>query len=416
MATSTSGIIDKPLYRVDTAIIPSTGELRLVIIDDEDKLLVPACEWIDWLAGVGRAYGGHSPNTAKSYAPKVAVLLSWISQTKNWRDTTIGDIGMWRNTVTNTPAVRANGEKHFRTPGTVALYMTAAKSFFEWADRNKHMRSDLGQHLTQNKWYAAGTPAGGEYGRERRVLAEELTVPRLGKDAVPPKWIEAPKVRELLNDIDVKPFFRFLLDLLNGTGIRVGEALSLFREDMHLGGGSPELGCNIVDPHFHVRVGRVTENGAHSKGGPRAIFPGEDVIDSFVNYMMERDRILTDKELKLSQHVFVNLYNKKYRGLATKPSNVQKFFKRLSKKVGYDLTGPHLLRHTFATRLANGIDGQKIDIQVLQKVLGHVSLSSTQVYVHVEFERLKAATQQVSIRPVTIFGVDEFTPAKETQS
>ena len=64
---------------------------------------------------------------------------------------------------------------------------------------------------------------------------------------------------------------RFLLALLAVTGLRIGEALGLRREDLHLLASSSGLGCSVAGPHVHVRR-RMNDNGAFAKArAPRSI-------------------------------------------------------------------------------------------------------------------------------------------------
>jgi integrase len=72
---------------------------------------------------------------------------------------------------------------------------------------------------------------------------------------------------------------------------------------------------------------------------------------------------------------------------------------RCSKRIGYDLNGPHMLRHTFATRLIRGIGCELVPVDVVQTLLGHSALSSTQVYTHDAESAMKAATSAISARP-----------------
>jgi integrase/recombinase XerD len=122
------------------------------------------------------------------------------------------------------------------------------------------------------------------------VLVEELRSQRV--ESPPPRWISDPGARNRLGELMLPARDRFLIDLLTTSGIRVGEALSLFVADVHLGGGSQQLGCRHADPHFHVRVDNPVENSVRAKGGPRTLFVHRDVVESYIDYALERRKIL----------------------------------------------------------------------------------------------------------------------------
>jgi integrase len=196
------------------------------------------------------------------------------------------------------------------------------------------------------------------------------------------EWIEDPGARRSLETLELHARDRFLIDLLYYTGIRVGEALSLFCGDIHFGGGSPELGCRTVDPHFHVVMGNDTENGARSKGAERTLHVSSLLVERYVDYMLERSAVLGVGDH--SKHVFVNLYDREndYLWRAMTYSNAYDLVKRVGDKIGVPLTRPHMLRHTFATRLVRGIDCDRQDLDVVQYLLGHRRIESTRLYTH----------------------------------
>jgi site-specific recombinase XerD len=278
--------------------------------------------------------------------------------------------------------------------------MTPVRSFYEWADAEGHLTSDLVSRMTEVKYFAAGTGAGGEHGTWRRVLVEELKPS--GQPIVPdPEWIEDPLARVALENLTLNARDRFLIDLMYYTGIRAGEALSLFAADMHLGGGSAALGCRYADPHFHVKTDNPVENKARAKGRPRLLYVSEHLVDRYVDYMMERERALRNKDI--SPHVFVNLYStQQHNGKAMKYSKVQTLAERCGRRIGYMLTGPHMLRHTFATRLVRGIDCEAQSLDVVQDLLGHRSIESTRIYTHDLEPAKKKALAAIATRTVAL--------------
>ena len=122
-------------------------------------------------------------------------------------------------------------------------------------------------------------------------------------DLHPPRWIADDAARARLAALALPLRDRFLVDLLCTTGIRVGEALSLFIADLHFGGGSRQLGCGLRDPHFHVRVDNPVENQARAKGGPRTLFVHRDLVESYVDYALERRECCRSAQLKIAVHM-----------------------------------------------------------------------------------------------------------------
>ncbi|MEB0286200.1 tyrosine-type recombinase/integrase [Cryobacterium sp. 10S3] len=366
-------MLSNPAYTLTTATTEA-GDC-FVIVDEDDRLHI-ASSWLQFLRNTGR-----SPNTVKHYGARLAWYLSWTVLTSDWRAISLHHIALWRQVVANTPARKPNGREFFRSPKTIALWMTPVRSFYEWADGEDLLTTDVGRRLTQVKYFAAGTAAGGEHGARRRVLADELRTADSSSELEDPGWISDGAARLALETIQLNARDRLVIDLMYYTGIRVGEALSLFIEDLHFGGGSAELGCRAVDPHFHVRTDNPTENGQRAKGQARLLFASDDLVDKYIEYAIDRHKMLG--EIDPSPHLFVNIYTPgDARGHAMRYSGVERLIARCSKRINFLLTGPHMLRHTFATRLVRGIDCDQQPLEVVQDLLGHRSITSTRTYAH----------------------------------
>lgn len=368
-----------PSYRLDVALLDDDVQ-RFVVVDESDCLHRPASDWLGFLHDVGR-----SPNTVKGYGNRLAWYLSWTAQTADWRSVSLGHFAMWRRVLATTPVRKTNGKDSLRSDATVALWMTPLRSFYEWADAHRLLTNDVAKRMTEVKYFSAGTQPGGEYGRTRQVLAPELK-PAARPVVKDPEWIESATARQALVDLELNVRDRLIIDLLYYTGIRAGEALSLFTADMHFGGGSTELGCKLVDPHFHVRLDNPVENGARAKGCERTLFVHDQLVERYIDYVLERQRILgTNDE---SPHALVNLFGSERRGRAMSYAGLRKLVVRCGSRINYQLNGPHMLRHTVATRLVRGIDCEPQPMDAVQSVLGHRSINSTQVYTH-DLERAK---------------------------
>jgi len=278
--------------------------------------------------------------------------------------------------------------------------MIPVRAFYEWADALGLVSNDIVTRMTEIKYFAAGTPGGGEYGRSRRVMAEGLR-PNRQSVAPDPEWINDNGARAMLETIELPPRDRLLIDLMYLTGIRVGEALSLFTQDIHFAGGPPGSGCSLVNPHFHVRVDNVTENGARSKGGPRVLYADYELVETYIDYVLKRQESLG--VVDSSAHLFVNILTRgPARGRAMSYDGARNLTLKVGERIGFPLTGPHMFRHTFATRLIRGIDCEQQPIDVVQLLLGHASIESTRVYTHDQEQVKLSALASLRTRTVNL--------------
>lgn len=150
-----------------------------------------------------------------------------------------------------------------------------------------------------------------------------------------------------------------MLELLYATGLRVSELVSL----------------EIAD--VNVEIGYLSVIG---KGGKQRIVPLGDVARQKVNdYLAQvRPRLL---HRRTSRYVFVTR-----RGDRLTRQGFWKLLRRRAQRVGLRaLPSPHMVRHSFATHLLE----RGADLRSVQAMLGHANIATTQIYTHVERERLK---------------------------
>ncbi len=152
---------------------------------------------------------------------------------------------------------------------------------------------------------------------------------------------------------------RTLLEVMYATGLRVSELVNLKMSDLHL------------------KLGLIQTLG---KGDKERIIPiGEIAIDWLTRYFNEsRIVLLKDKE---SPYVFLN-----DRGNQISRQGIWKIIKKLVTTAGITKdVSPHTLRHSFATHiLENGAD-----LRIVQELLGHADISTTQIYTHISKKRLR---------------------------
>jgi len=172
-----------------------------------------------------------------------------------------------------------------------------------------------------------------------------------------PSFLTIEEVERLLEAPDLsKPDGlrdRALLELLYASGLRVSELVSLNLEQIN-------LNTNEI---------RVLGKGAKE----RVVLIGRPAAEALNVYLSQGRPELSGK--KLSNALFLNRY-----GERLIERRVQRILEKYAIIAGIDKrVHPHLLRHTFATHLLDG----GADLRVVQELLGHADLSSTQIYTHV---------------------------------
>jgi len=157
---------------------------------------------------------------------------------------------------------------------------------------------------------------------------------------------------------------RVLFELLYSTGCRVSELCAL---------NFPAAGSE-----------RILIRG---KGGKqRYVFIGEKAREALAAYLPVRQEKLTSLGRKDYKALILD-----YRGDRLTTRGVYFIIQKYSRKTGLNRKiGPHAFRHAFATELLN----EGADIRVVQEMLGHASLSTTQVYTHTGIERIRQVYRQ----------------------
>ncbi|MFC4760454.1 site-specific tyrosine recombinase XerD [Fructobacillus durionis] len=155
-----------------------------------------------------------------------------------------------------------------------------------------------------------------------------------------------------------------MLELMYATGLRVSELVNLTLADLHL------------DMSLIQTIG---------KGDKERIIPvGEVAVDWLKTYLRDsRPKLLKDKK---ADQIFLNDH-----GRPISRQGVWQLIKKLVKEAGIEKdVSPHTLRHSFATHiLENGAD-----LRIVQELLGHSDISTTQIYTHISKGRLTQVYDQ----------------------
>ena len=200
--------------------------------------------------------------------------------------------------------------------------------------------------------------------RENKIKSnpmELITSPK--KDKKLPTYLNHDDVEKILNIPDIKTPLGMrdnaILEMLYSTGIRVGELISI----------------KISDINYSEKTINVFGKGSKE----RVVLFGDTLLEKLTLYIKRgRNELLKKKQ---SNILFLN-----HHGNPLTERGIEDILNRIIKKGGLEFTiHPHMLRHTFATHmLDNGAD-----LKVVQELLGHENLSTTQIYTHVSNERLR---------------------------
>ena len=154
---------------------------------------------------------------------------------------------------------------------------------------------------------------------------------------------------------------RAIIEILYGSGLRVSELINL----------------RLSDLYRQERFMRIT-----GKGSKQRLVPISPVADQWLDYWLE-DRSKLDIKTQYSDIVFLNRY-----GRQLTRAMIFTIIKTLAKQADiHKNISPHTLRHSFATHLLQ--DGA--DLRIIQQLLGHEDITTTEIYTHIEIQDLREA-------------------------
>ncbi|MEU0807474.1 tyrosine-type recombinase/integrase [Streptomyces sp. NPDC005970] len=367
------------MLKAEKAISPATGAVTWLLIDDESyRPHQESLEYSIYLRGKNR-----SPETQRSYITRVGRFLNWCSgRGTNWKTVPLGEMARYKFHVEHTQISRTN-----RLPAgkTVNAVVGTACGFLRWCAATGKVAPEVADALSEPR-FLQYTPKGFEEGEDGRFRHINARVLKAAEIELPPAVLHSGQAERILSA--TRPARdRFLLALLLGTGLRIGEALGLRRGDMHFLPDSQHLGCSVDGAHVHVRPRQDNANRARAKSGRHRHVPVETaVVIAYRDHLVERDAI---RQADGCDFVFVNMASR-HIGLSMSYSNAKQIIERTGNRCGFRAR-PHMMRHTAATAWIRG----GVDPDVVQSLLGHVSSASTAVYLHASDEDLRTAVDSV---------------------
>lgn len=203
--------------------------------------------------------------------------------------------------------------------------------------------------------------------------SELIESPRLGRKL--PDFLSVEEIDQLITSIDLSQAEgernKAILETLYGCGLRVSEL----------------IGLKISDLHFREGIISVT-----GKGNKQRLVPIGGSAEKQILIYKDQVRIHMQIDKKSEDILFLNR-----RGKKMSRQMVFIIIKNLAEKIGLKKTiSPHTFRHSFATHLVqNGAD-----LRAVQELLGHVSITTTEIYTHLNREDLRKSIMQFHPRNI----------------
>jgi integrase/recombinase XerD len=227
---------------------------------------------------------------------------------------------------------------------SVARRLAAIKAFYRFLVRERILKADPSSLIDSPKLW--------------KKIPDALSVNEVTA------LLEQPNIRQQQGIRD-----KAILEALYATGMRVSEA------------------ANLKNDNVNLRVGFLRCIG---KGNKERVIPlGKKAVNSLQRYLaVARPKLLKGRS---SEYLFLNRFGKKI-----SRQSLWKLIKRYARQAGIKKPiRPHILRHSFATHLLE----RGADLRSVQEMLGHSNISTTQIYTHINKERLKSIHRMFHPRP-----------------
>lgn len=238
--------------------------------------------------------------------------------------------------------------EHGMQTSSVARHLATIKVLFRWLTANGRIEKNPADWLDQpTRWKRL---PGVLSPRHARQLIEAPSPPdEEPPGGAPPLWLRD----------------RLLLELLYGCGLRASEA------------------AGVAVTNLHPRMATLIVTG---KGGKQRLVPmGKPAANAIDRYLQECRPMLARADGKSGDALLLSRTGRPLERVA-----IWQIVKKHAAAAGLKDVHPHTLRHSFATHLLIG----GADLRVVQELLGHADIGTTQIYTHVDKSRLKSVHQK----------------------
>ena len=279
---------------------------------------------------------GQSEHTERTYAALLKQFVAWCDRrgVAAWNDLQLQDLIAFLEHERSRPLKPPLDKRNGLSSESLYLQIAALRAFYKFA--------------TQEKFLAVN-------------LAENLSLPRRWKRL--PKALTDQEIEALLSPVQEATPERLrnhaMLELAYASGLRLSELRSLRIEQLHLDAGF----INVI-----------------GKGNKERVVPvGRKAVEALQRYLNSgRPRLVSSRS---PGNVFLTA-----RGTAPSSVTLWRQIKGEVRRAGISRNiTPHMLRHSFATHLLD----HGADLRVIQELLGHANISTTEIYTHVASDRLR---------------------------
>jgi integrase/recombinase XerD len=290
---------------------------------------------------------GQADHTQRTYAGLLHKFTAWAAREKitDWKQVELRHLMAFlqqerERTLANEP------EDSTRRLSSESVYLeiAALRAFYRFAENENHLPANVAEHLSlPRRW---------------KRLPKSLSNPEMEKLLQP----EQPVTPQSLCDDAI-------LELAYASGLRRSELCGLRLEQLHLEAGF----TNVI-----------------GKGNKERVVPvGSQAVAALHRYLAEgRPKLVKPRS---PANVFLTR-----RGTAFASFTLWAHIKRRVRRAGVSRNiTPHMLRHSFATHLLE----HGADLRVIQELLGHANISTTEVYTHVTGNRLRDIHRKFHPRP-----------------